>query len=144
MLFLSFSKPLTSLIISTPATLPTSIVPEFLVSREIGILRCLKAWIVGKTLRTSLCSDTLLAPGLVDSPPISIKSAPFSNILFAFSMDFLLSTKSPPSEKLSGVRFRIPNIINFLLLNILFFEVPKGLFNFSNKNSISLFFFNIL
>ena len=54
---------------------------------------------------------TGLDPGLVDSPPTSIISAPNSNKLNAcFNPAFFL-LNLPPSEKLSGVKFNYSHYI---------------------------------
>jgi hypothetical protein len=55
------------------------------------------------------------APGLVDSAPISIIFAPILCILIAFLIAILgLEKYLPPSEKLSGVIFKIPIIAGVL------------------------------
>src|SRR5208283_4806496 len=47
-------------------------------------------------------------PGLVDSPPTSMISAPSSTICIAWSMARSREKKLPPSKKESGVTFRMP------------------------------------
>ena len=45
---------------------------------------------------------TVFEPGLVDSPPTSIKSAPSLYSLIAWFIPFCFVLNFPPSEKLSG------------------------------------------
>ena len=54
-------------------------------------------------------------PGRVDSPPTSIKLAPQFFRLIAWSTPFSMLLNFPPSEKLSGVKFKTPNIFGFFL-----------------------------
>ena len=55
----------------------------------------------------------LFDPGPVDSPPMSIRSAPSFAICFALFTAFLIELNCPPSLKESGVTFRIPMINGF-------------------------------
>ena len=79
------------------------------VSTEMGTVSCLlKASIIGTILLISSSSLTGAWPGLVDSPPTSMMSAPSSTIFFARFMAASISLNLPPSEKESGVIFKIP------------------------------------
>jgi hypothetical protein len=49
-------------------------------------------------------------PGRVESPPISRRFAPSSTSRFACSSKVSCDTEPAPSEKLSGVQFRIPTM----------------------------------
>ncbi len=69
---------------------------------------------IGITLLISSCSSIFFEPGLVDSPPISIISAPSCSIFFACSTADKTLLNLPPSENESGVTFNIPIIIVFL------------------------------
>ncbi len=72
------------------------------------------------TLFHSILSSIVFEFGRVDSPPISIISAPsFFNLLICLLADFDFKY-FPPSEKLSGVTFNIP-INNGKGLNFIFF-----------------------
>ena len=73
----------------------------------------------GITLESSSSKLILSEPGLVDSPPISIMSAPSFNNYSAWIKALSLLRYFPPSEKESGVTFRIPIIIGFLSFFIL-------------------------
>ena len=69
-----------------------------------------RALITGITRESWVSSSIGSEPGRVDSPPISIISAPSLNMTCArFNADDKLSYL-PPSEKLSGVTFSIPII----------------------------------
>ena len=72
-----------------------------------------------------------LEPGLVDSPPISIKFAPELNKFIAWLIPLSFLLNFPPSEKLSGVRFKMPIILGtllnfklqkFFLVEVIFFK----------------------
>ena len=77
-ILLSNDKPLTSFIISAPASTACLATDAFVVSIEINIvgLSVRIFSITGITLFNSSDSETCSAPGRVDSPPISIISAP--------------------------------------------------------------------
>jgi len=62
----------------------------------------------GKTLRSSSSMEISSEPGLVDSPPTSIKSAPARSICTACCIACSSAKNFPPSEKLSGVTFSTP------------------------------------
>ena len=79
------------------------------------------AFSVSHRAHSSLCGITF-EPGLVDSPPISIISAPEFIIDFILFNALLFLLYKPPSEKLSGVIFKIPIIVVWLN-NFLFNEI---------------------
>ena len=60
------------------------------------------------TLDNSSFSDTDSENGLVDSPPISIISAPSAIISIAWLTALVGSRNFPPSVKESGVTFNTP------------------------------------
>ena len=99
---------------------------DFLVSKDIGIflLNFFKTLLI---LFHSKFSLIAFDPGLVDSPPISIKSAPELNKWNACLIPFFFLLNFPPSEKLSGVKFRTPNIFgifwNLKLEKFFFFDL---------------------
>ena len=106
-------NPETSLIRSTPYPIPLIIRSDFLVSKErqIFLFFFLNDLITSCTLFHSVIMSILFDPGLVDSPPTSIILAP-ELIIFDIclrALFFLLNF--PPSEKLSGVKFKIPIIV---------------------------------
>src|SRR5699024_4633174 len=107
--------PQISLINSTPASIAASAVAALYVSIDSGIFTaCFTASITGITLFIS--SSALIGSwsGRVDSPPISIMSAPSSTICLACATAVSIVLYLPPSEKESGVAFRMP-IINVCL-----------------------------
>ena len=67
------------------------------------------------TLFHSKFSLIAFDPGLVDSPPISTKVAPEFNNSNACLAPFFFELYFPPSEKLSGVRFKTPSILGIFL-----------------------------
>ena len=108
-IFGSYFNPQISLTRSAPAWIELSATLLLKVSTETGMSKCfLTASITGRTLCASSSALTGVWPGRVDSPPISIISAPSAIIasvcLKASSIWFHL----PPSEKESGVTFKIP------------------------------------
>ncbi len=99
----------TSLMISTLNSNAAAITAAVLVSTEMAIgKRFLIASITGNTRSNSSASETRSAPGRVDSPPISITSAPASIIISAWRSAASRSKNKPPSENESGVTLRIP------------------------------------
>ena len=122
----SYSSPDTSFIIFTPNLIPLSMILDFLVSKETGNFFTINLKIL-LILTHSIFSLIDLDPGLVDSPPTSIKSAPFLYSFHAWSIPFFFVLNFPPSEKLSGVRFNTPNIfgifIKFRLEKFFFLEL---------------------
>ena len=67
------------------------------------------------TLLSSVSGLITFDPGLVDSPPISIISAPKLINCLILWLAFLKELYLPPSEKLSGVRFKTPSIFGTFL-----------------------------
>ena len=59
-------------------------------------------------LAISVSASTGVAPGRVDSPPMSMKSAPSRSIARARSSASSREATFPPSENESGVRFNMP------------------------------------
>jgi len=64
--------------------------------------------ITGSTRRSSSSTGTSPAPGRVDSPPTSSRSAPSSTILSACATAAPVSACAPPSENESGVTLSTP------------------------------------
>ena len=71
----SFVRPVMSLIMSAPASRAAFATAGFWVSIEM-VISSFRALMMGSTLRSSSCSDTGVDEGLVDSPPMSMMSAP--------------------------------------------------------------------
>ena len=89
----------------------------------------------------SVFGSIVFEPGLVDSPPKSIIFAPDSIIREICFIDLLNLLNLPPSEKLSGVRFRIPMIdglLKFIFLRKFFLFAEIFFISFKT------FFFSIL
>ena len=70
---------------------------------------------IGRSFFNCSSSFTGLECGLVDSAPISIISAPSSIIRKRCSFAFSKSLYKPPSEKESGVTFKIPTIFGVII-----------------------------
>mmetsp|Transcript_17767 Transcript_17767/g.35480 ORF Transcript_17767/g.35480 Transcript_17767/m.35480 type:complete len:265 (-) Transcript_17767:287-1081(-) len=103
--------PETSLIISAPAPTAARAHAAWRVSMEIGTSETRRSASMRGTVRCISSSGcTSLAPGRVLSPPMSMMSAPSSAIRTAEATATSISRSRPrpPSEKLSGVAFRIP------------------------------------
>src|SRR5688572_26236612 len=96
----------TSLIIEAPALSASCMTPGRRVSTETG--KSLSACRTGMILRNSSSSETGCAPGRVDSPPMSMMSAPSSASRRAWAIASSGPKKRPPSEKESGVMFTTP------------------------------------
>ncbi|CAM5744821.1 hypothetical protein SHIRM173S_04261 [Streptomyces hirsutus] len=62
----------------------------------------------GMTRLSSSASSTRVAPGRVDSPPTSIRSAPWATRSRPCLTAVVVSNQRPPSEKESGVTFTTP------------------------------------
>jgi len=102
-------KARTSLTSCAPASATARITSGWLVSTDIGTsVAAATALTVGIRRRSSSSSGTGVAPGRVDSPPISISAAPSATICSACATALPGSVKSPPSENESGVTLRIP------------------------------------
>ena len=73
----SFCRPHTSLTIAAPCLIAARATAALEVSMEIGsVQRAASAATIGSTRRSSSASGTGVAPGRVDSPPMSRLSAP--------------------------------------------------------------------
>ena len=72
----SANPPLTSLIMEAPAITAARAVEALIVSILIGLPASASFEITLMTRRSSSAAETLSAPGRVDSPPTSIRSAP--------------------------------------------------------------------
>ena len=107
----SYFNPQISLTRSAPAWIALSATLLLKVSTEMGMSkRFLTASITGKTLWASSSALTGVCPGRVDSPPISIISAPSAIMASVCRKASSKWFHFPPSEKESGVIFKIPII----------------------------------
>src|SRR5882672_1425916 len=95
-----------SLIIDAPAASASFITRGRRVSTETG--RSESDRRTGRIRRSSSSSETGSAPGRLDSPPISMMSAPSCASARACAIANFGSKKRPPSEKESGVTFTTP------------------------------------
>ena len=112
----SFCPPETSLIILAPASSAALATVLEVVSILIKIALfscCLIAVITGMTRFCCSSDVTGSEPGRVDSPPMSIISTPSSNICSTCISASCKPENNPPSEKLSGVTFKIPIMSGF-------------------------------
>src|SRR5438067_528880 len=110
-----FSSPrpaVTSLMIDAPASSAALATSDLDVSieTEMSIL-ARSSSITGSTRFNSSFADTGSAPGRVDSPPMSIMSAPSDAISIPPATAASVAKNSPPSENESGVTLRTPMII---------------------------------
>ena len=123
-IFLSPVSALMSLIISAPASSAFCATCDLVVSTDTGIFRLPdKLSTTGTILAISCRAVTGDAPGLDDSPPISIMSAPSSAICKPLSTAFRQSKKQFPSENESGVTFKTPIIRVLSPRTIFLFDV---------------------
>ena len=108
----SLRSPDMSLMISAPASRATCAIAAFVVSIEIGRRgrSARRARIKGIVRACSSGRSTGVAPGLEDSPPMSIIVAPASASARAWVNAASSVGRFPPSEKESGVVFTIPMI----------------------------------
>src|ERR1700761_6562557 len=106
----SARPPDTSLTTSTPASTAASAVAEFMVSTLTGTPSSTNSFSTGITRFCSLPGSSRFAPGLVDSPPTSMKSAPALRSSTACSMARSILLNLPPSLKESGVTLRTPTM----------------------------------
>ena len=103
----SYPKPLMSFTIEAPAASASPATAALYVSMEMGAAnRPLSRAMTGSTLASSSASATGSAPGLVDSPPMSMMSAPSASIRSARSA--ARSGLVTPPAKESGVTLRMP------------------------------------
>ena len=107
----------TSLIISTLFLIEKSIIKEFLVSMDNKVFGkfFLNFSTIFFILLNSWLWEIIFDPRRVDSPPISIMFAPELNKFIACLIPLFFLLNFPPSEKLSGVRFKIPRILGIEL-----------------------------
>ena len=95
--------------ISAPLSIAAFATSHFVVSIEMGMSkRCAIASTTDNVRCTSTSGSTDALPGRVDSPPTSMISTPSAIICSARLMASSAERNSPPSEKLSGVTFRMP------------------------------------
>ena len=105
----SYLRALTSFTRLAPRSSAARATSALYVSIDIGMVtRPASRSSTGSMRRRSSSADTSAAPGRVDSPPTSIRSAPASCIASAASTARAGSRKWPPSAKESGVTFRTP------------------------------------
>ena len=104
------ARPVISFTISAPATNAARATPACRVSTESNAPgnSQRRASTTGTTRCNSSSTAISTEPGRVDSPPISIISAPAASRLRACATAAGTPTCRPPSEKESGVTFRIP------------------------------------
>ena len=102
-----------SFTISAPCFNALIATSDFLVSTDIPILgnSSLIISIALETLSNSSFNVTSVAPGRVDSPPISIQSAPFSDMKIALSNISSKLLALDLSKKESGVTLMTPIIL---------------------------------
>ena len=104
----SDKPPLTSLMIAAPACTAFSAVSARIVSMLIFTPCFESSAITGITRACSSSALTRSAPGLVDSPPISMMSTPSAIISRPRATPASKELWRPPSANESGVRFKIP------------------------------------
>ena len=104
----SANPPLTSLIIDAPAFIAALAVLARIVSILIFTPCFANSVITGIVLAISSASLTRSAPGLVDSPPISMMSTSSAIISNPRATAASKSLCLPPSANESGVTFKMP------------------------------------
>ncbi|MNI61424.1 hypothetical protein D3C73_1166950 [compost metagenome] len=105
----SWRRPKMSLIIPAPAATAARITSGLKVSMLIGTaVRAASCSMTGTTRRSSSSIDTGAAPGRVDSPPMSSRSAPSSTSFRPCATAASVVSWAPPSENESGVTLTIP------------------------------------
>ena len=97
----------TSFTIVAPAASAASATGGFTVSTD-SRTRPASAWSTGTTRRSSSAAGTPWAPGRLDSPPTSMRSAPSSTMARPRCTARSWSKYRPPSENESGVTFKMP------------------------------------
>ena len=120
-IFSSARPPLTSLIYVAPAVIPCFATSARIVSTLTTAPSLTNSVTTGITLSSSISSLTRSAPGLVDSPPISIMSAPSAINLRPCVIASAFDKYLPPSANESGVIFKIP--ITKVRLTIICFDL---------------------
>ncbi len=102
-------RALTSLMIWAPASSAAAATSAFCVSMLMGtVVSAASSLMTGMTRRSSSSADTGSLPGRVLSPPTSMTSAPSAHMARPCSTASVRARKLPPSEKESGVTFRMP------------------------------------
>lgn len=102
-------RPETSLMIFAPALRAAAATQDFCVSMEMRPSQVSRSdWMRGMVLSISVAAGTGLAPGRVDSPPISMMDAPWAIISRACRRAASRFVNWPPSVKESGVVLRMP------------------------------------
>src|SRR5680860_1296377 len=104
----SASPPETSWTSTAPASRAASATSWRIVSTETATPSAASARITGTTRSSSSAASGRVAPGRVDSPPMARRSAPCSCRSSAWAMAASVVSKSPPSEKESGVTLTTP------------------------------------
>ncbi len=104
----SARPPLTSLTRRAPAATDCSATEARMVSTLTMTPSAASARTTGSTRRSSSASSTRVAPGRVDSPPTSIRSAPAATRSRPCLTAASGSNHCPPSEKESGVTLTTP------------------------------------
>src|SRR5690606_8841424 len=104
----SASPPETSLTTATPASSAAAATAARVVSTLMGTPAAAKSRITGSTRAISVSASTRSAPGRVDSPPTSTRSAPCSRMRTACATAASRSAYRPPSEYESGVTLSTP------------------------------------
>src|SRR6478609_6827393 len=104
----SAKPPETSLTRTAPDSRAARATSCRMVSTETATPSDARARITGITRSSSSATSGRVAPGRVDSPPMSSTSAPWSRRATACAMAASVETKRPPSENESGVTFTTP------------------------------------
>ena len=101
-------KAFTSFTMAQPASIAWRITSGFIVSTDTAMPSRTRARTTGITRASSISSGTGSAPGRVDSPPTSTRSAPSEASARPCSMARASARNRPPSENESAVTFRTP------------------------------------
>ena len=105
----SWRPALTSLTMAAPAATAAAATDAFRVSTDTGTPAVAASFsITGRTRSSSTASGTSTAPGRVDSPPTSSRSAPSAARASPWATAAAGSRNRPPSENESGVTFTTP------------------------------------
>jgi hypothetical protein len=104
----SARPPDTSLTITAPAPRAAAATSARVVSMLSGTPAAASALITGSTRAVSVGPSTRSAPGRVDSPPMSMMSAPVRRSAMPCATAASTLAYRPPSEKESGVTLRTP------------------------------------
>ena len=104
----SASPPDTSLTTDAPASTAAAATAARVVSMLTGTPSATSSRMTGSTRAFSTSASTRPAPGRVDSPPTSTRSAPASRMPMPWATAWSRSSQRPPSENESGVTLRTP------------------------------------